>query len=190
MRNMQEISEEIRTLAANVRLLAMDVDGVLTDGRIIYTATGDEIKFFNVKDGQGIDLLNKAGIHTAIITARTSPINERRGGELGIRFICQGQKKKLECLQRITQELGITLNEVAYIGDDLPDLRPMLAAALPCCPADAVPEVREIAKYVASVGGGQGAVREITDLILKAQGKYPELPQPDEWKSMSGLEAS
>lgn len=179
MRNIQDYSPELQALAANIKLLAMDVDGVLTDGRIIYTDGGEELKCFNVKDGQGISLLNRAGLHSAIITARSSAINEHRGKELGIRFICQGQKKKRDCLERIIQELGITWKEVAYMGDDWPDVMPMQSVGLPCCPANATGEVRQIAKYVASVGGGQGAVREITDLILRSQGKYPLLPPPE-----------
>ena len=166
-----------------IRLLVLDVDGVLTEGSIQYILGRDgngqpevqELKQFNVKDGQGLTLLNRADIKKAIITARQSPITEHRARELGFEFICQGIKQKKTKLDEIIAELGITLENVAYMGDDLPDIAPLKTVGLPCCPADAIEAVQSICLFQTKAKGGHGAVRELTDALLKAQNYWPEL---------------
>ena len=165
----------------NVKLLALDVDGVLTDGSISYTDDGKEIKTFNCKDGQGIAMLTKLGIKVAIITARTSPIVQKRANDLGIQYVFQGAKNKLEKLEYLKTTLGITNDEIAYMGDDLPDIPILNIVGIKACPNDAVDEVKRICNFKATVNGGRGAVRELTDLIyypakIKADKKPIELP--------------
>ncbi len=163
---------------ANIRLLALDVDGVLTDGKITYTTHPDtgliyETKSFNAKDGQGLNLLHRVGIKTAIITARSSAINQHRAHELSIDYICQNVKQKLNQLTDIATELGIDFSQIAYMGDDLPDLKPLQAVGLPCCPVDAVEEIKAQCLFVSRYTGGNGAVRELSDCLLRVQGKHP-----------------
>ncbi len=174
---MENLSDDLRQKLDQVKLLVLDVDGVLTDGKITYSLTPNseiqESKSYNVKDGQGLSLLIKANIKTAIITARISPINEHRAKELGFHYIEQNIKKKLDKLSEIAKELNIDFSEIAYMGDDLPDLKPLQAVGLPCCPADAMTEIKENCLFISQYNGGNGAVRELTDLILKTQNKYP-----------------
>jgi 3-deoxy-D-manno-octulosonate 8-phosphate phosphatase (KDO 8-P phosphatase) len=154
---------------AKIRLLAMDVDGVLTDGKITYTSAGDEIKSFNVKDGLGLSLAIRAGLKTAIITARQSSIVERRAGELGIHYVFQYAKTKLPVLEGLIAELGITLDDVAYMGDDLPDIPILEQVGLAACPADAVLAVKSVCHYTSALPGGSGALRDVVDHILCVQ---------------------
>lgn len=165
----------------NVKLLALDVDGVLTDGSISYTDDGKEIKTFNAKDGQGISMLTKLGIKVAIITARTSPIVQKRANDLGIQYVFQGAKNKLEKLEYLKTTLGITNEEIAYMGDDLPDIPVLNVVGIKACPNDAVDEVKKICNFKSAKNGGRGAVRELTDLIyypakIKMEKKPIELP--------------
>ena len=160
---------ELQARAAAIELVVMDVDGVLTDGKISYTSDGQEIKSFNVKDGLGISLGVKAGLQFGIITARQSPMVERRAAELGMQHVLQQTKTKLPAFEALAESLGLCLEQVAYIGDDLPDLPPMNRAGLACCPADAAREVREIAHIVSPYRGGEGAVRDILELILQSK---------------------
>ena len=125
---------------SNIRLVALDVDGVMTDGRVTYTSDGQEIKSFNIKDGVGIKRLREAGIKTAIITGRSSPMVTRRATELGIDHVIQGREDKLHALKELLREIGGTLADVAYMGDDLPDLAAIAAVGLGACPSDAVAE--------------------------------------------------
>lgn len=162
--------EELQLKAQKIKMVAFDVDGVLTDGTIVYTSNGEEIKTFNVKDGQGMNMLRTNGIITAIITARTSPIVERRAADLGIAHVYQGVKKKIVALDEILKERDLDYSEVAYVGDDLPDICILEKVGLPCSPADAVDEVKNLAVFVSIKNGGFGAVREITDFILRSQG--------------------
>ncbi len=155
--------------ARRVQLLAMDVDGVLTNGEIAYTSSGEEIKVFNVKDGLGITLAKRAGLKTAIITARQSPMVARRAEELGIDHLYQLAKNKLNPLFELTESLGLSLDEVAYVGDDLPDIPALEAVGLACCPADAVTKVQSLCHLITRREGGKGAIREIVDLILQAK---------------------
>ncbi len=157
--------------ARQIRLLAMDIDGTLTDGRIWIGPQGEITKSFSVRDGFGLTLLHKAGIELAIITGRHSDIVTQRAKELGIRHVFQGVSNKLDILRSLGEQLGIGLHEMAFIGDDWPDLAAMRACALPAAPADAVPDVLATARWVSSAPAGQGAVRELVDFLLTSRGE-------------------
>ena len=151
---------------ADIRLLVMDVDGVMTDGKITYTSDGQELKSFNIKDGLGIKRAQASGIETAIITGRTSPMVERRARELGIAHLVQGREDKLSALSALVDQMNLSLVQVAYIGDDLPDLTAIESVKLGACPADAATEVKSKANWVSTRAGGDGCVREICDLLV------------------------
>ena len=150
-----------------IKLTAFDVDGVLTDGSLTFDENGHEYKTFNAKDGQGIVNLNKAGIITAIITARENGTVFHRAKNLNIKELHQGSKNKIATLESIMQKYNITFDEIAYMGDDLPDICILEKVALKGCPNDAVDEVKAIANFISSKNGGRGAVREFCDYILK-----------------------
>lgn len=150
-----------------IKLAAFDVDGVLTDGSLTFDENGHEYKTFNAKDGQGIVNLNKAGIITAIITARNNGTVEHRARNLNITELHQGSKNKIKTLEEIMAKYNITFEEIAYMGDDLPDICILEKVALKGCPNDAVDEVKAIANFISSKNGGRGAVREFCDYILK-----------------------
>ena len=151
---------------ADIRLLVMDVDGVMTDGKITYSSDGQELKSFNIKDGLGIKRAQASGIETAIITGRTSPMVERRARELGIAHLVQGREDKLAALSDLVGQLNLSLDQVAYIGDDLPDLTAIESVKLGACPADAATEVKSKANWVSTRSGGDGCVRELCDLLV------------------------
>ena len=151
---------------ADIRLLVMDVDGVMTDGKITYTSDGQELKSFNIKDGVGIKRAQASGIETAIITGRTSPMVERRARELGIAYLVQGREDKLAALSDLVDQMKLSLDQVAYIGDDLPDLTAIESVKLGACPADAATEVKSKADWVSAQAGGDGCVRELCDLLV------------------------
>ncbi len=157
-----------------IELIVLDVDGCMTDGRIIYTAEGDEIKAFNVKDGFAIVNWIALGRRAAIITGRSSKIVERRAKELGIKHFYQGVKDKLARLEALCDELGITLEQVAVIGDDLNDYRMLKACGHSFVPNDAMHRVVEIADTVLSRKGGDGAVREMIELLILREGLEEE----------------
>ncbi len=165
---------ELEARARRVRLLALDVDGVLTDGRIHYTSTGEEMKSFSILDGLGIKLLRRAGVQVAVITARRSPMVDRRVAELGIDHCLQGREDKLEALLELIVPLGITQEDVAYMGDDLPDLRAILSVGLGLTVANASSEVADRAAWRSAARGGEGAVREACEMILRARGDWDE----------------
>ncbi len=150
-----------------IKLAAFDVDGVLTDGGITYDENGTEYKTFNAKDGQGIVNLNNAGVITAIITARENGTVYHRANNLKIKELHQGQKNKIEKLNELLSKYNLTFDEVAYIGDDLPDICILEKVKLSGCPLDAVDEVKSVAGWISSKNGGHGAVREFCDYILK-----------------------
>lgn len=150
-----------------IKLAAFDVDGVLTDGSITYDENGIEYKTFNAKDGQGIVNLNNAGIITAIITARENGTVAHRAANLKIKELHQGQKNKIAKLEELLEKYNLTYEEVAYMGDDLPDICILEKAGLAGCPSDAVEEVQKTANWKSSKNGGRGAVREFCDYILK-----------------------
>lgn len=156
------------TRAKGIKLLAMDVDGVLTDGRIIYDANGVEQKCFNVKDGWALKHIKTLGIKTAIITGRSSKIVARRGQELDVDFVYQGVRDKGHVLEELLATLSLPEEAVAYIGDDIPDLPLIQRVGLSACPADAVYTVKQSVHHVLTAQGGQGALRELADVILYA----------------------
>ncbi|MFL5321928.1 MAG: KdsC family phosphatase [Myxococcaceae bacterium] len=166
--------DELRRIAATIKLLVCDVDGVLTDGGLYYGASGELQKRFNVKDGHGLVMARLVGLPAAIITARKSEIVEVRGKELGFRAIFQGRREKGPALEELCKELEVAPAECAYMGDDTNDLWPMSLVGLPACPADAVPEVRARAFFISQNAGGHGAVRELVELLLKASGRWDE----------------
>jgi 3-deoxy-D-manno-octulosonate 8-phosphate phosphatase (KDO 8-P phosphatase) len=166
---------EIERRAARVKLLLMDCDGVLTDGRITLLENGDEEKSFHTRDGHGLVLLHRAGLSSGIISGRTSSLVERRARELGMRYVRQGTWDKIKDFNELLAEAGVTEHEVAFVGDDVTDIPLMQRSELAIAVADAVPETRAAAHYVTELPGGHGAVREVTELILKAQGRWSEL---------------
>ena len=164
------MSENLIELAKKIKLLAFDVDGVMTDGSVTYDENGVEYKTFNVKDGHGIVRANKSGFITAIITARNNGTVRHRAENLNITEIYQGQKYKLPALEEIMAKYGFTYENVAYMGDDIPDICILEKVGLACCPNDAVKEVKAICNFVSTINGGRGAVRELCDFILESQG--------------------
>lgn len=164
-------SDSLLSKAREIKLLICDVDGVLSNGKVYYTNQGEELKSFNIKDGLGIKQLLNNDIQVAIITGRQSAIVDRRASELGIPFIYQGKTDKQAAYQEIIKQLNITESQVAHVGDDLPDLPLMLQSGLGICVADGYYLVKHKADWVTQNVGGQGAVREISDLLLTAQNK-------------------
>ncbi|GAB5453298.1 MAG: HAD-IIIA family hydrolase [Halioglobus sp.] len=156
--------------AAAVRMLVLDVDGVLTDGRLYYSNTGDEFKAFNIKDGLGIKLLQNAGVKVAIITGRESDIVKRRAAELGIEEVVQGREDKRQALLELCQRQSLSAEDCAYMGDDLPDLGAIVASGLGMTVNNASRAVREAAHWCSDCDGGDGAVREACEFILAARG--------------------
>ncbi len=155
--------------ARKVRLLVLDVDGVLTDGKLYFLADGSEAKAFSTLDGQGIKMLMNSGVNAAIITGRTSSIVERRAENLGIKHVAQGREDKRIALDELLSTLQLTYDQVAYLGDDLPDLAPIRCVALGVAVANANGFVRQHAQAVSSVRGGEGAARELCEFIMAAQ---------------------
>lgn len=158
---------------SKIKVLALDVDGVLTDGSLTFSQNGEEFKTFNAKDGQGIVCLNKAGFITVIITARKNSTVEHRAKNLGIKELHQGVKFKLPVLEQILEKYNLTFENVAYMGDDLPDICILEKVGLSCCPNDAVEEVQKICKFKSKYNGGRGAVREVCDAILRGHNIEP-----------------
>ncbi|HEY6009395.1 MAG TPA: HAD-IIIA family hydrolase [Geobacteraceae bacterium] len=158
-----------------VRLLILDVDGVMTDGRIVFDSNGIETKFFNVKDGHGIKMVQRAGIEVAIISGRRSQVVANRAAELAIPRLYQGALDKLGPYQEILADTGLDDSQVAYMGDDVIDLPILRRVGFAAAPADAVAEVLPHAHFVAKNRGGWGAVRELCDLLLKEQGSWDEV---------------
>ncbi len=155
-----------------IRLLLLDVDGVLSDGRIVYDAHGTEIKSFDVKDGHGIKMLQKAGIEVGIISGRSSKVVNVRAKELGIEILYQGIADKDIPYAEIIKQRGLRDEEIAYIGDDVVDLPILRRVGFAVATADAVDDIRPYVHYVTNRCGGRGAVREVCDLILKARGDW------------------
>jgi 3-deoxy-D-manno-octulosonate 8-phosphate phosphatase (KDO 8-P phosphatase) len=162
---------DVKERAARVRLVVFDVDGVFTDGSLYYGAGGEELKVFNVQDGQGVKRLLKAGVAAAVISGRDSAAVTRRMHDLGIPHVFQGDEDKLPILERLLKKLGFTLDETAHVGDDLPDLPILKKVGLAVAVSNAMPAVKRAVHHVTAAPGGRGAVREVCDLILEAQGK-------------------
>lgn len=158
--------------AKKIRLLILDVDGVLTSGALIYGKNGEELKKFHVHDGQGIKLLHASGVEIAIITARSSEIVSKRAQDLGITRLYQGQNEKLPAYEDLKQKLKLTDEQIAYVGDDVPDLPIFHRVGLAITVANAPKIMHKYAYWVTTNKGGKGAVREICDLIMEAQGTF------------------
>jgi 3-deoxy-D-manno-octulosonate 8-phosphate phosphatase (KDO 8-P phosphatase) len=166
---------EIQQRAARVKLLLMDCDGVLTDGRIWILEGGEDQKAFHTRDGLGIELLHRAGLKSGVISGRLSSALERRAQALGISFVWQGCEDKQEAFAGALAQAELTETEVAFVGDDLTDIPLMIRAGLAIAVADAVAEARANAHYVTKANGGYGAIREVVELILKAQRRWDDL---------------
>ena len=163
---MQNIPQQ----AKDTQLVVFDVDGVLTDGSLILGENGEEYKVFNAHDGLGLVMLRDAGIEIAVISARSTPIVEKRMAALGIEYVYQGQSNKSEVLQGLMKKLDLGQQQTAFVGDDLVDLRAMKLAGLALAVANARPEVKQHAHWVSDSAGGKGAVREVCEMILQARG--------------------
>ncbi|MEE1193954.1 MAG: HAD-IIIA family hydrolase [Phascolarctobacterium sp.] len=172
----QELSAETLTASLQkIKLLALDVDGVLTDGTIYISPAGEVFKGFNAKDGMGISCALRNNLQIAVITGRQSPIVERRCEELGIKLFMQGVKDKRLALQQMAQKLGLTREEIAYMGDDLNDIPAFKASGLSLAPADGSIEVLAVADIITKAKGGCGAVREAITMILAAQDNWEQI---------------
>lgn len=174
--NMSELSS-IEKRATHIKLLLMDCDGVLTDGRLWLLDTGDEQKAFNVHDGLGLELWQRAGLKSGIISGRSSSVVERRARELGIEFIRQGAENKIRSFEELLAQAGIEEVEVAFVGDDLNDIPLLLRSELAVAVANASEETRAAAHFVTQAAGGFGAIREVVEMILKAKGRWGEVTQ-------------
>tara|TARA_R110002096_G_scaffold42642_6_gene114843 strand:+ start:2647 stop:3207 length:561 start_codon:yes stop_codon:yes gene_type:complete len=163
-------NDRVMARAARIALVIFDVDGVLTDGRIILDADGNETKQFHVRDGLGMVMLRESGVEIAVITGRESAAVTRRMDELGIDRVFQGQSSKTAAFNAVCEDLEITGDAVCYVGDDLPDIPVMARSGLPIAVANANWKVREFAAYVTGLDGGAGAAREVCELIMRAQG--------------------
>ena len=171
---MAESSDEIIARASKIKLLLLDCDGVLTDGRIFMLPVGDETKSFDVKDGHAIVMLQRAGVKVGIISGRQSSIVRARAKELGIAHLHEMAWVKTEAYEKILAEEGLKDEEVCYIGDDVVDIPLLRRAGLAVSVADAVEEAKQFSHLVTARAGGRGAVREVIELMLKAQGKWDE----------------
>ena len=169
------MNADVQERAARIKLLLMDCDGVLTDGRIWLFENGEEQKGFHTRDGLGIDLLHRAGLRSGIISGRKSSAVETRARTLGMSFVVQGHENKVRAFAEVLAEAGVANDEVAYIGDDLNDIPLMTQSGLGVAVADAAHETRAHAHYVTKALGGFGAVREVIELILKSQGRWDDL---------------
>ena len=161
-------------IAKPITLIISDVDGVMTDGRIIYDSDGHETKQFHVRDGLGIKLWMRSGFHFAILTARQSEMVTRRADELGIEHVVQGAKDKLSSAELLLETLGCTAEQTCYLGDDLPDLSVMRRVALAVTPADGAADVRDASQWILRNNGGEGAVRELCERLLRAKQRWKE----------------
>jgi 3-deoxy-D-manno-octulosonate 8-phosphate phosphatase (KDO 8-P phosphatase) len=171
----QQPGPNLISKARQIRLLVLDVDGVLSDGRLYFSDSGEEIKNFHIQDGLGIKLLARSGVECGIITGRSSSIVARRAENLGIRHVMQGREDKLVALQELCRSLALNLNQVAYMGDDLPDLPAIRRVGLGLTVANANTVVRNHADWTSQRNGGDGAVREACEFILEAQGTLQAL---------------
>lgn len=181
--------EKIIAKAKNIRLAIFDVDGVLTDGKLFYSQNGIEYKAFNVLDGQGIKFLKKSGVGIGIITACTSPLTTKRMKDLGIEHLYQGNLEKIPAYEDLKTKLNLTDEQIAYTGDDLPDLPLIKKAGLGITVANAPKIMRAHAAWTTHAKGGEGAAREVCELIMEAQGTYQAiinsyLPDATDMKSI------
>ena len=166
---MRELTDALRSKIREIKLVAMDVDGVLTDGGMYYSESGDEIKKFQARDGMGIKLLQGVGIITAFVTSEKTSLVQRRGDRLKVPEIHQGTFEKNNVLYELCTKYNLTMQHVAFIGDDVNDLDALQHVGFSVAPADAVPAVKEVVDYICERNGGAGAVREMSDMILHVQ---------------------
>ena len=171
------VPHEVLQRASRVSVLLLDVDGVLTDGRIVYADYGDELKFFDVQDGAGLVFWNRVGLRSAIITARKSRLMKRRAKEMRIDFLAQGCLLKLPMYERLLKRFRVRDEQVCAIGDDLMELPILLRAGLAVAVPNAVDDVKRVSHYLTHRSGGRGAVREVIDVILKAKGLWDQVTQ-------------
>lgn len=176
------VSPEVLERARRIKLFLMDVDGTLTDGGVCLISGTDaagagtvtEMKVFNAQDGQGLSLAHTMGIQTGFITGRRSPAVAKRAEELKVSFVYLGQAKKMQAYEECMLKAGVTEDEVAYLGDDLPDIPLAVRSGLGVCVSDGAPELKQVCTYTTHRAGGRGAAREVVELILKAQGRWNE----------------
>ncbi len=161
----------MRSVLSGIRIFATDVDGVLTDAGMYYSESGDEVKKFNTRDGMGIKLLQNAGLVTALITQEETKLVRRRGEKLAIPEVHQGVRDKLGRLRELCSKYDCSLEQIAYIGDDVNDVEALGAVGFSSAPADAMPAVLKVVRYVCKKKGGEGAVREVAEMILAAKGR-------------------
>lgn len=173
------ISNLLSLKLKKIKILIMDVDGTLTDGRVYYSASGEAMKRFSIRDGMGVELLRRAGIDVGIITSETSQIVVKRAEKLKIIHLIMGSRNKKKDLENIAKKLNLALEEIAYIGDDVNDFQPLQIAGVSACPVDSAESVINIVDYRCNARGGDGAVREFIELILKTQEK--QIVLPEEW---------
>ncbi len=171
-----------RSVLRGIKLFATDVDGVLTDAGMYYSESGDEWKKFNTRDGMGVKLLQRAGIITAIVTQERTKLVARRAEKLTIPELHQGVMDKLALVREMAARYGLTLSQVAYIGDDINDLETLKAVGFSATPADGMPQIAAVVDYVCQKKGGEGAVREIIEMILEAQGRSSKFQVPSSGK--------
>lgn len=169
------MSEDLRAQAGKIKLLLLDVDGVLTDGRIIYDCAGRDSKFFDVHDGLGVYVLHKAGIKTILITAKSSKTIGPRAKDMRVAEVFADIFPKCAVLDKIMKKYNVSPDEICFVGDDLVDLSLMKRVGMPVAVANASSEIKEAALFVTSCSGGRGAVREVAELILKSQGKWEDI---------------
>ncbi len=173
----------MKSILRNIKMIMMDVDGVMTDGKIIFSSSGAELKEFNIQDGMAISLAKMAGLKTAIITGRSSEMVKRRAEELNYDYVSQGTDKKLAAYDICVNQFKLSDEQVCYIGDDLPDIPILLKVGFPVAVANARDELKSFCQYTTQNNGGSGAVREVLEMILKAQGKFEDLiKQIEAWK--------
>lgn len=165
----QEFSEDILNRARKIKLLLMDCDGVLTDGRLYFSEKGEELKIFHVRDGQGLVFWHQKGFDSGIISGRNSAIVKKRATELGIKYVKIGSLDKVKDFEEILADAKVSREEVAYVGDDLPDIDVFRLVGLPIAVADAEVEVIKESAYITRANGGLGAIREITNLLIFAK---------------------
>lgn len=168
-----ESQAELSERCQPIELLVTDVDGVMTDGKIVLDDRGVESKHFHVRDGLAFSLWHRAGKQSAILSGRKAPAVSLRAADLKIAHVFQGHEHKEAPLRTLITQLGLSPRQVCYVGDDLPDLPPLRAVGLAVCPADAVAEVKQAAHLITKAHGGNGTIREIVEVILKSQGKWP-----------------
>ena len=169
--------ENLKEKISKIKLIVFDVDGTMTDGKLYYSANGEELKRFSVRDGLGTILLNLAGIITAIITSENSPIVTARAKKLKIEHVILGSRNKTEAIRQLQKELNFSLEEIAFVGDDLNDLDVLQMVGFSACPNNAVNVVKDVVDFVSSYNGGDGAIREIAEEILILQNKSVNSPK-------------